>query len=296
MTTGETGYPQIVAAARARRAVAGTIIAFADSRYLTVLMNWLVALAASGIDNYLVVALDAPLATFLEERGIPVVLSELRGDLGSLWVRRIEVFAALCAAGIDFVHSDVDAVWLRDPRAAYLEPTAADLVISQGTVWPPDVHQQFGFVLCCGLFRLKSNAHSQRLLAELALHVTGTRDDQVSLNRLIARRAPRWQLEPKDVYYQELQGQRFLCSRSVISASGSDGTGIALLPHHLFQRLPTASAERPYVLHPLTAKDPDAKLAQFAQCGCLLLRQDWRHVDFDAGSLLKLRAARPQAA
>jgi hypothetical protein len=287
--TETAGTAALIGLARERAGTEGTIIAFADSRYLEVLMNWLVALAAHRIENYLIIALDRRLYAFLQARGLPVVLSALDGDLRALWIRRIEVFSDLCAAGVDFVHSDVDAVWLRDPRDQFLNDREADLTISQGTVWPPDVHRRFGFVLCCGLFRLRSTPRTQQLLGELRHHVSGTGDDQVSLNQLVAARDPRWEIAQEQAYYTEGNGLRFLCCRSAIRATGADGLRISVLPHHLFQRLPVVGPEPPYVQHLLTPKDPDAKLRAFAQHGALLLRPDWADVGFDASSVLRLR-------
>ena len=58
------------------------------------------------------------------------------------------MFYHLIACGIDFVHSDADAVWLRDPIPEYFGPgETADLVASQGTRHPPDVFGRWGFVL-----------------------------------------------------------------------------------------------------------------------------------------------------
>jgi hypothetical protein len=283
------GLDKIVEAARHQSLGGCTIIAFADSRYIDVLLNWLTALTVSGIENYLIVALDYELHAFLLERKIPVVLSAVRGDLSALWVRRIDVFAALCDAGIDFVHSDVDAVWMRDPRDSFLADPNSDLIVSQGTIWPPDVHQQFGFVLCCGFFQLRSTPSTQRLLSELRESVLVTGDDQVSLNRLIAARATRWLIEPSETYYVEGAGKNFLCSRSVMHGLDSHGLRMAVLPHHLFQRVPVPSDEEPFVLHLLTRKEPAAKLSEFERHGCLLLRADWRKIGFDANSLARLR-------
>ena len=50
---------------------------------------------------------------------------------------------------IDFVHSDADAVWLKNPLISFGK-TAFDLLASQGTIWPLDVFEQWRFVLCCG--------------------------------------------------------------------------------------------------------------------------------------------------
>ena len=286
-----SNYAQLVAAARQRAAGRTVVIAFADSRYTDVLMNWLVALALRQVDNYLVIALDRELHDLLTAHGIPCVLCKFNGDLGDLWVERIRVFAALCAAGIDFIHSDVDAVWLRDPREAYFGAGEADLIASQGTVWPNDVHQRFGFVLCCGLFALRSSAASKQLLAELVPHVARTRDDQVSLNRLLAGRQIVWRANPADTYHVTAGPMRFLCSKSLMFGQCTDGMRVSVLPHHLFQRLPLPSSDVPFVSHPLTPKEPKAKLDEFARSGCLFIRPDWRQHTFDAHSLQTLRKA-----
>lgn len=285
----------LLAAARERAAGRSVIVSFANSGYADVLMNWLVALALQRVDNYLVIALDAELHAMLTAHRIPCVLSEFNGSLGDLWVERIRAFAALCDAGIDFIHSDVDALWLRDPRQAYLADSDADLIASQGTVWPADVHRQFGFVLCCGLFALRSSAASRQLLAELAADVALTRDDQVSLNRLLVKRRIAWHVEPTDRYFLTLGltngATRVLCSRSPIVGRSSDGLRVSVLPHHLFQRVPMPPpyGGDPFVSHPLTAKDPQAKLAEFARLGCLFVRPDWRQQEFDGHSLALLR-------
>lgn len=281
----------LISAARARAAGGWVVIAFADSRYTDVLMNWLVALALRQVDNYLIIALDRDLHAFLSAHGVPCVLCELRGDLGDLWVERVRVFSVLCAAGIDFIHSDVDAIWLRDPRGAYFDATDADLIASQGTVWPHDVHQRFGFVLCCGLFSLRSGPAGRQLLAELLPHVATTRDDQISLNRLLAARQIVWHAQPADAYYLTAGPTRFLCSKSPILGRAADGLRIAVLPHHLFQRLPLQLRGVPFVSHPLTPKEPRAKLQEFARTGCLFVRPDWRQHEFDVHSLPALRYA-----
>jgi hypothetical protein len=291
MTAGAPNYALLIAAARERAAGRTVVIAFADSRYTDVLMNWLVALALQQVDNYLVIALDRDLHELLTAHGIPCVLCKLSGDLGDLWVERVRVFAALCAAGIDFIHSDVDAIWLRDPREAYFGAAEVDLIASQGTVWPHDVHQRFGFVLCCGLFSLRSSAASRQLLAELVPHVAMTRDDQISLNRLLANRQIVWRAKPGDTYYLTAGPTRFLCSKSPILGHGADGLRVSVLPHHLFQRLPLQLSDIPFVSHPLTPKEPNAKLEQFARSGCLFVRPDWRQQKFDVHSLPTLRYA-----
>lgn len=288
---GDQTHASIVNAARGRLGVGGVVIAFADWRYRAVLMNWLVALDLLGITNYLVISLDPTLHDFLVARGLPSVPAQWDGSLPSLWQYRVQVFSALCSSGTDFIHSDVDAVWLRDPLATHFLPLEQDLVITQGTVWPPDVHQRFGFVLCCGLFRLRATDRSRALLRDLAADVLRSGDDQLSLNRLIAMRAPQWQADPQETYHVGWQNTRFLCSRRPMSARCADGLEVGVLPHHLFQRVDATLSEAPFVRHLLTPKDPERKLSEFQRQGCLLLRSDWEVVSFDAQSLARLHDA-----
>jgi hypothetical protein len=82
---------------------------------------------------------------------------------------------------------------------------------------------------------------------------------------------------------------RFLCSRSLIQGVAADGLRAAILPHHLFQRVPVNPDALPYVSHFLTPKDPGAKMREFARHSHLFVRADWRVKKFDVTSLAALR-------
>lgn len=264
------------------------ILVFANHAYLEVLLNWLAAVGRLGIDDYLIVALDERLHRFLHKRGIPVVLSPLAGNLAALWVRRIHVFRALCDAGVDFIHSDADAIWLRDPRADFFDGVQADLVASQGTVWPPKVVRQLGFVVCCGLFQLRSTPAAAALLDDVLADARQSGDDQVSMNRAIAKRIPAWSWPEGETYAMEFGGERYFAARCTTFGEGTDGFRAALLPHHLFQRLPMDGPEAPYVKHLLTPKESAGKMQDFADAGCLVLRPDWRRLTFDRHTLRRI--------
>jgi Nucleotide-diphospho-sugar transferase len=287
-----TAHEELLKAARMGATSDPLVIAFADSHHTDLTMNWLVALALAGVSNYLVIALDRQLYGVLAGRGIPSMLWEVEGgDLEKLWVERARVFGILCEAGVDFIHSDVDAIWLRAPRRQCLSDQGYDLIASQGTVWPSDAHNRFGFVLCCGFFRLRSTIASQRLMSELVAHIEGTRNDQVSLNRLLVRDECEWSVRKGDAYRIEFRGKRLLCSKSLMTGRTRRGPRVAVLPLHLFQRLPMRFDEEPFVAHLLTASDPLERLRQMAERRCLFLRADWRDQDFDVHSLTSLRPA-----
>ena len=183
------------------------------------------------------------------------------GALAARAFLRIEVFARLVDKGEDFVHSDIDAIWLRN---ALLEGAAAtrqeDLVFSQGTVWPPDVHAVWGFVLCCGWFRVRASSATRDYFASLAVAVQATGDDQVSVNRLLVGRSVRWHFGAAPEYALAFREHRFRVWHQAIQGVTVDGRlSICLLPHREFQRLP-----EPYdgavVKHLLTPKNCQEKL------------------------------------
>ena len=66
----------------------------------------------------LVVALDQTVAAHCVPAGVHTVPAAVPASLAALWLLRLRIFALLAAHGVDFVHSNLDAVWLDDPRPA----------------------------------------------------------------------------------------------------------------------------------------------------------------------------------
>ena len=214
------------------------VVVFSDSRYRTVLLNWLVGLHRLGIRNYLVISLDDDIHRFLEERGFPSFLSPLEGELNKLWSLRIQIFQSLCAAGISFLHSDADAIWLKNPFPEFFDNSTQNIIASQGTIWPTTVADRQGFVFCCGFFFVRSCRETRALLDELVIDVAETGDDQVSFNRILHEKSISWDTAHSDSYSMHHQDRRFTCYTTVVSGeTQNDSLTIALLPHHLFQRL-----------------------------------------------------------
>ena len=188
------------------------------------------------------------------------------GDLCDLWVQRIRVFSALAAAGEEFIHSDIDAMWIRNPlQAGSARDSAEDLLFSQGTVWPPDIHDQWGFVLCCGWFWAKPSAAAQRFFEALETDVQRTGDDQVSVNRLLAAQQVRWS-HSRQGEYQRTFGDRDVQCWSHVIRGQAGSLSIALLPQREFQRLPD-DPEQVVVKHYLTPKNCAQKLTAFRAWG-----------------------------
>lgn len=246
------------------------VIAFADAQYLPLLAIWLGNLRRLGLARIRIYCLDSETTAWCHQQGADAVEIGWTGDLRDLWVRRIQIFSELLRAGEEFVHSDIDAIWLRNPlrEGSVLECTE-DLIFSQGTVWPPDVHDRWGFVLCCGWFLARPSAGAIAFFQALESDVRASGDDQMSVNKLLAAAGARWSRGKTGDYQMPFQDRAFQCWREPVRATLPEGPlTVALLPHCEFQRLPEVS-DRAIVKHLLTPKNCEQKLLVFRRLGLI---------------------------
>jgi len=225
-------------------------VVFIDSGYWQVFENWYQYAQGYLQNNLLVVALDDNVSKLLHERGISTFLLEWSGNLNHLWVERVNIFKKLLGLGYDIIHSDADAVWLENP-ITYCESLDVEAAFSQGTIWPPKVHDQLGGVLCCGFFYLKSTPLTIDLMKEWGEAVLADGDDQRALNELLLSKGLSW--HDKADYTLSWNGKNFRCFDKVQVSTLSNNIRLALLPHSLFQRLP--EEKRAIVKHPLSEKN-----------------------------------------
>jgi len=117
------------------------------------------------------------------------------GRTGRFWWQRLSLVRMLLrevGPGGLVAMSDADAVWVRPPAAgsAWRHPTA-DLIASQGT-FPADVYSAWGTTVCMGLAVWRSSSRTLALLAAVLDDLARTRDDQVSVNRLLVQLDTAW--------------------------------------------------------------------------------------------------------
>lgn len=240
------------------------IIVFSNYNYLPVLKNWLEAVNRINVNNFLIISLDKKLHHYLQEKNIPSLLRPCELDLGKLWIHRIDVILELLEEGYDIIHSDADAVWLKDPQP-YLNKLDQDMVFSQGTYWPLDVYEKWQFVLCCGFFYIKSNKNTLAFMKKLAKRVQSDKDDQVSCNRLLLEEGLHWEI-PNDTYELTFRDRNFLCSDQCIFGK-MDTLSTVLLPHSKFQRIAESSNDI-YVKHLISEKNSDDIMEILEENGC----------------------------
>lgn len=239
------------------------VVTFSDWAYQPILENWLAHLSILGVGNVRVYALDARTERWCKQRAIDTEPIDWDGSLSGLWARRLLVFRDLIESGIEFVHSDSDAIWLRNPFGTS-DQYEDDLVFSQGTIWPPETFQHWNFVLCCGWFRVRPSTATLAFFRDLIADVAISGDDQRSVNNLLVRRSLRWPDTPAD-YELPFKDHAVQCWHAPRRGRTADGTlGVTLLPHAQYQRLPEPT-DRAVLKHFLTPKQCDKKVAALRQ-------------------------------
>jgi len=244
------------------------IITFANWPYLNVLLNWMEGLKRLSIDNYIVISFDEKLYHYLVEKKYKTILLKNIDNLSELWRLRITIFKYLVDKNIDFIHSDADAVWLKNPIPEYYDSfPSTDLMISQGTIWPENVQRLWGFVVCCGFFIMRSSPAMKMLWEKLEDSVLQTGDDQISMNYIIAGENIQWDIQSK---YRVVFGKyHLLCSDQVIEGKG-DTITVGVLPFKKFPRLHIPDTE-PYISHVLTPKESKPKIEMLRKVGAWFL-------------------------
>lgn len=245
------------------------IVTFCNRDYIPVLITWYLALKRIGLEHHaLVITLDEETFSavdFCDAVHRPLALQG--GNFGALWQHRLEVLEELLMLHDQIIHSDADAVWLRNPLPM-ISGLNSDIVFSQGTIWPYDVHALYGLVLCCGLFYLNNSAPSREFFKAVKSRVIQDRDDQIAVNREVATRIAGWQID--EPYHIPFRDTHFTTSKHVIRSIAEDGEedlNICVLPHHFFPRLINSINDDVYVAHPLSGKTLEEKVQCLSALG-----------------------------
>lgn len=268
-------------------------IVFGTFNYRDRVVEWIEAARRGTCDHWRIVCADRELVRWLAERGHranAVDLHEVlpgaprydftalsrRDRMRALMPLRTRLFLHLVRNGRDFIHSDADALWIRDPRPWLARHPAIDLLASQGIFWPVAQYLRHRFVLCAGFFVCRAN---RRTLAYFE-RVEALRDwdDQVRMNLVLLNDPQgRWRIDetawmvrrrglwrPAPAYMRlplaivrplsrlGAPGERLglsrpfrhiRVSRGIIHGSFGDGLTVGVIPWHLIKRDMPRSAE-----------------------------------------------------
>ena len=186
------------------------IVAFASHNYLGITRKWYDRLTELGYTQHVVAAMDERLFDALAALGYRVedhVVSPTERDepgepvpgwgrhLWKLWRYRLSYVLRQTQLGRNVFLVDVDTMWNRHiPLDVLFDGTEddrrSDVFFSQGTVYPPDVFDEWGFVGCMGSVAFRATPAAQTLLRQaIRSCATGTNcDDQVAMNRALSRK------------------------------------------------------------------------------------------------------------
>lgn len=261
------------------------IVTFCNRDYIPVLANFMAAPGAPRTSELKVYGLDRATVEFARCSGAQAEALAWNGVLRDLWTARVEVFENLIERGQDFVHTDADAVWLRNPITTWMNGDL-DSYFSQGTIHPTDTHSKLGFVLCCGLFGIRASDATIEFFKRLKQDVKETGDDQTSVNKILMEGRTLWESCASPDYRLRIKNKRFSCWKNLIVGHSEDyGLSVGLIPHGIVQRIhdPTETLAKVNIKHPLSPKKALDKLNLFAALGLLYIRPDWQAVNPSGG-------------
>ena len=187
-------------------------VVFATFGYRHVVRAWMDCAERAGVGHYRIVCLDEPLLRALrdecrEHRAVSYhdlvpgaervdidALPDAAARMRVLTPLRMTLFRRLAGAGHDFVHSDADAFWQRDPRPWLARQGGYDLLFSQGTTHPVAHFKAHHFTLCAGFFLARATPATRAFLAAAAAAAECVQDDQAGIGLALLDRACRWRI------------------------------------------------------------------------------------------------------
>jgi hypothetical protein len=164
------------------------IISFCNWNYSKVALNWVAYLEKLGITNYLIVSLDKKTEDFLRENSINTKLMEgqIPRRSGTGWRWRFQKTYDFLKSGTNIIHSDLDAVWLRNPLHLLDEESDIIASVDRGG-FPPETFERWKFTMCMGWMFYRSNSKVLGIFEDILLNEKDF-DDQIEMNNYLSSR------------------------------------------------------------------------------------------------------------
>ena len=141
------------------------IITFANQEFINLAINWTNHLKLLKLDNYVVYSLDDKTFDTLDSLNINTErVSGWNPKKGNpKWGERFLLFSKELEKG-SFIHSDLDAIWLKDPSKFIDEKY--DIIGSTGT-FPHSIYKKIGFVICMGWVFFNDTKATKKLFSKI---------------------------------------------------------------------------------------------------------------------------------
>lgn len=220
------------------------IISFCDARYKNVALNWVCGLKKIKINNYLIITLDEDTESFLKNHNVKTKLIE-GGNIprrsGKGWRWRFEKIYEILRSEPAIIHSDLDAVWIKNPM--FKLNSKYDIIASRDTGgFPIETFNKWNFTMCMGWVYLKNNFCVRSVFDEI-LKSKKNFDDQEEFNLYFSKK-----IDLINIYTKVGGDTEFSC----------DNTNVCVLEQKTIYRGDYINTA--YVCHPLMKKQADCEL------------------------------------
>jgi hypothetical protein len=121
--------------------------------------------------------------------------------LWKLWKYRLAYSLRQSRMGVNLFLVDVDTIWQRHiPLATLFRDKEVDIFLSQGSTYPRDVYDRWGFVACMGTVAFRASARAGEVLrTALKSCGEGQCDDQVAMNHALMNKYKVGRLQDESV-------------------------------------------------------------------------------------------------
>ena len=160
------------------------VLTFTDKNFLPIFNIFYYHFERQGLDNLLVISLDQQTYSAMTKLGIRTILLEYDlTDKYLFWKFRIDIINQIFKySKKNILHTDADCFWFKNILVELRKLKDYDLVGHIAYGHPRQIVEQFGFVMCCGLYYLKYNNKNCDLIDRIMAQDISYVDDQVYFN------------------------------------------------------------------------------------------------------------------
>jgi len=164
--------------------------------YYDIFKIWYAHLKKLNVTNFLAIALDPIVYSKMKALDIPCFYLPIfgydRGVRTKIWRDTLLVRRAIIDLGYNYIHSDIDAIWLKDPRRSF-SGVDADIVFSEAHGTPGHINEKWGFVACGGFYMMKSSDATKLIFDEYIEFTERYGHDQNGMNELLQKYGTTWE-------------------------------------------------------------------------------------------------------
>jgi len=186
------------------------IVTFCNYEYIRIALNWITCLQKVNVYSYLIIATDEEAFDALTNKKANVIYSpgNLPKRSGTGWKWRFQTISNLLNSGFNILHSDLDAIWLKNPLD--LIDDESDIIVSMDRGgWPPKTFEKLGFTMCMGWIYLKSTDIVKNALLKILDSKTTDIDDQQEFNDYVSDK-----VNTDNIYISE-SNERYMMSGNI---------------------------------------------------------------------------------